>query len=36
MGFTLEDSSKILLENVNKLNISSNEAAASLEDMQLL
>ena len=30
-GLTLEDSSKILLENVNKLNISSNEAAASLE-----
>ncbi len=27
-GLTLEDSSKILLENVNKLNISSNEAAA--------
>ena len=31
-GLTLEDSSKILLENVNKLNISSNEAAASLEE----
>ncbi|MDN5049728.1 methyl-accepting chemotaxis protein [Aliarcobacter butzleri] len=31
-GLTLEDSSHILLENVNKLNISSNEAAASLEE----
>ncbi|WP_418179016.1 methyl-accepting chemotaxis protein [Aliarcobacter lanthieri] len=31
-GLTLEDSSKILLENVNNLNISSNEAAASLEE----
>src|SRR5574344_1085572 len=31
-GLTLEDSAKILLENVNKLNISSNEAAASLEE----
>ncbi|WP_141046546.1 methyl-accepting chemotaxis protein [Aliarcobacter cryaerophilus] len=31
-GLTLEESSKILLFNVNKLNISSNEAAASLEE----
>ncbi len=31
-GLTLEESSKILLRNVNKLNISSNEAAASLEE----
>ncbi|MCR1815482.1 methyl-accepting chemotaxis protein [Aliarcobacter butzleri] len=31
-GLTLENSSHILLENVNKLNISSNEAAASLEE----
>ncbi len=31
-GLTLDDSSKILLSNVNKLNISSNEAAASLEE----
>ena len=30
-GLTLEKSSNILLDNVNKLNISSNEAAASLE-----
>src|SRR5574344_90796 len=30
-GFKLEDSSKILIENVNKLNTSANEAAASLE-----
>ncbi len=29
-GLTLEESSKMLLFNVNKLNISSNEAAASL------
>ena len=31
-GLTLEDTSKILLENVNLLNISSNEAAAKLEE----
>jgi methyl-accepting chemotaxis protein len=31
-GLTLEESSNILLSNVNKLNISSNEAAASLEE----
>ena len=31
-GLTLDESSNILLENVNKLNISSNEAAASLEE----
>ncbi|RBQ28733.1 methyl-accepting chemotaxis protein [Aliarcobacter vitoriensis] len=31
-GLTLEESSKILLSNVNNLNISSNEAAASLEE----
>ncbi|RXJ89799.1 chemotaxis protein, partial [Aliarcobacter trophiarum LMG 25534] len=31
-GLTLEDSSKILLSNVDKLNLSSNEAAASLEE----
>jgi len=31
-GLTLEQSSKILLENVDKLNVSSNEAAASLEE----
>ncbi|MDD3025613.1 MAG: methyl-accepting chemotaxis protein [Aliarcobacter skirrowii] len=31
-GLTLENSSKILLENVDRLNISSNEAAASLEE----
>ncbi|WP_034216881.1 methyl-accepting chemotaxis protein, partial [Aliarcobacter faecis] len=31
-GLTLENSSKLLLENVDKLNISSNEAAASLEE----
>ncbi len=31
-GLTLENSSNILLENVNKLNSSSNEAAASLEE----
>uniref|UniRef100_UPI0011E04944 methyl-accepting chemotaxis protein n=1 Tax=Aliarcobacter cryaerophilus TaxID=28198 RepID=UPI0011E04944 len=31
-GLTLEESSKMLLFNVNKLNISSNEAAASLEE----
>ncbi len=31
-GLTLDESSKILLSNVNKLNISSNEAAASLEE----
>ncbi|WP_258237634.1 methyl-accepting chemotaxis protein, partial [Arcobacter sp. CECT 9188] len=31
-GLTLQDSSKILLENVNSLNISSNEAASSLEE----
>ncbi len=31
-GLTLENSSRILLENVDKLNISSNEAAASLEE----
>jgi methyl-accepting chemotaxis protein len=30
-GLTLDESSAVLLENVNKLNISSNEAAASLE-----
>jgi methyl-accepting chemotaxis protein len=30
-GLTLDESSNILLENVDKLNISSNEAAASLE-----
>ncbi|QKF58907.1 methyl-accepting chemotaxis protein [Aliarcobacter lanthieri] len=31
-GLTLEQSSKLLLENVDKLNLSSNEAAASLEE----
>ena len=31
-GLTLEESSKMLLFNVNKLNLSSNEAAASLEE----
>ncbi|WP_418180351.1 methyl-accepting chemotaxis protein [Aliarcobacter lanthieri] len=31
MGLQLDDSSNILLSNVNKLNISSNEAASSLE-----
>ena len=31
-GLTLDESSNILLTNVNKLNISSNEAAASLEE----
>ena len=31
-GLTLAESSNILLENVNKLNISSNEAATSLEE----
>ncbi|MEA3315612.1 MAG: methyl-accepting chemotaxis protein [Campylobacterota bacterium] len=31
-GLTLDDSSDILLENVNKLNHNSNEAAASLEE----
>ncbi len=31
-GVKLEDSSKILIENVNKLNTSANEAAASLEE----
>jgi len=31
-GLTLSDSSKVLLSNVNKLNLSSNEAAASLEE----
>ncbi|TLS95882.1 methyl-accepting chemotaxis protein [Aliarcobacter cibarius] len=31
-GLTLEDSSNVLLANVDKLNISSNEAAASLEE----
>ena len=31
-GLTLEESSNILLANVDKLNISSNEAAASLEE----
>ena len=31
-GLTLDNSSKILLSSVNKLNISSNEAAASLEE----
>lgn len=31
-GLTLEDSSKLLLANVDKLNLSSNEAAASLEE----
>ncbi len=31
-GLTLDDSSKILLSSVDKLNISSNEAAASLEE----
>ena len=31
-GLTLEKSSNILLENVDRLNISSNEAAASLEE----
>ncbi len=29
-GLTLDESSNVLLANVNKLNISSNEAAASL------
>jgi methyl-accepting chemotaxis protein-2 (aspartate sensor receptor) len=31
-GLTLEDSSTVLVSNVNKLNVSSNEAAASLEE----
>ena len=31
-GLTLEDSSNILLTNVDKLNVSSNEAASSLEE----
>ncbi len=31
-GLTLQNSSQILLENVDKLNLSSNEAAASLEE----
>ena len=31
-GFTLDESSNILLANVDKLNVSSNEAAASLEE----
>ncbi len=31
-GLTLEESSTILLQNVDKLNLSSNEAAASLEE----
>ncbi|RBQ25734.1 hypothetical protein CRU88_11100 [Arcobacter sp. CECT 9188] len=31
-GLTLENSSKILLSNVDKLNVSSNEAATSLEE----
>ncbi|WP_418187326.1 methyl-accepting chemotaxis protein [Aliarcobacter lanthieri] len=31
-GLTLDESSNILLENVDKLNISSNEAASSLEE----
>lgn len=31
-GLTLDESSNILLQNVDKLNISSNEAAASLEE----
>ena len=31
-GLTLEESSNLLLTNVNKLNLSSNEAAASLEE----
>ncbi|KHF08405.1 hypothetical protein PO79_10820, partial [Vibrio parahaemolyticus] len=31
-GITLQNSSKILLTNVDKLNLSSNEAAASLEE----
>ena len=31
-GLTLEESSNILLSNVDKLNVSSNEAAASLEE----
>ncbi|QKF73529.1 4HB sensor-containing MCP-domain signal transduction protein [Aliarcobacter faecis] len=31
-GLTLEQSSKLLLENVDKLNLSSNEAASSLEE----
>ncbi|UWY61404.1 HAMP domain-containing methyl-accepting chemotaxis protein [Aliarcobacter butzleri] len=31
-GLTLENSSSLLLENVDRLNISSNEAAASLEE----
>lgn len=31
-GLTLENSSKILLSNVDKLNLSSNEAASSLEE----
>ncbi len=31
-GLTLEESSSVLLSNVNKLNVSSNEAAASLEE----
>ncbi len=31
-GLTLDESSNILLENVDKLNVSSNEAAASLEE----
>ncbi|RDX33466.1 methyl-accepting chemotaxis protein, partial [Arcobacter sp. HD9-500m-PIT-SAG02] len=32
VGKTLEKSSDALIQNVNKLNISSNEAAASLEE----
>ena len=31
-GLTLDESSNILLTNVDKLNISSNEAATSLEE----
>ena len=31
-GLTLDESSNILLKNVDKLNIKSNEAAASLEE----
>ena len=33
-GLTLEQSSSLLLTNVDKLNLSSNEAAASLERQQ--
>ena len=31
-GLTLDKSSNVLLSNVDKLNLSSNEAAASLEE----